>query len=90
MVVVVVVDGGLVTLVVVVDGLFVELHEGLLVVEVEPEDKDKEFIKTHVVFCTIKKKQALRSIKAAPRREILYASCAMEFRRTRISIIQRR
>lgn len=35
-VVVVVVVVGLVTLAVVVDGLFVEFHEGLLVVEVEP------------------------------------------------------
>jgi len=49
-VVVVVVDVGLVTLMVVVDGFFVELHEELLlVVEVEPEKKIK--IHARCILC---------------------------------------
>lgn len=55
LIVVVVVDVGLVTLTVVVDGL-IELHEGLVVVEVKPKKKIK-IHKTHVVFYTIKIKR---------------------------------
>lgn len=75
-VVVVVVEVGLVTLMVVVDGLLVELHKELVVVEVESKKKKEiKIYETHETLCTIKIN--LRSIKLAPRREISYTPCMM-------------